>query len=72
MLKSTPQISFSELYMENSIRRSEFLKRLKSLINWEGREKEIRKIYQKGKGIKGQSAYSGISLFNDDAFESLV
>ncbi|XOD68240.1 MAG: transposase [Flavobacteriales bacterium Tduv] len=29
-----------------------------------GRDKEeIRKIYQKGQGIKGQPAYSGISLF---------
>ncbi|XOD66618.1 MAG: transposase [Flavobacteriales bacterium Tduv] len=27
-------------------------------------EKEIRKIYQKGQGIKVQPAYSGISLFN--------
>ncbi|XOD67892.1 MAG: transposase [Flavobacteriales bacterium Tduv] len=26
-------------------------------------EKKIRKIYQKGQGIKGQPAYSGISLF---------
>ncbi|XOD67620.1 MAG: hypothetical protein ACMUEL_06750 [Flavobacteriales bacterium Tduv] len=26
-------------------------------------EKEIRKIYQKGQGIKVQPAYSGISLF---------
>ncbi|XOD67846.1 MAG: transposase [Flavobacteriales bacterium Tduv] len=26
-------------------------------------EQEIRKIYQKGYGIKGQPAYSGISLF---------
>ncbi|XOD67832.1 MAG: hypothetical protein ACMUEL_08025 [Flavobacteriales bacterium Tduv] len=26
-------------------------------------QKEIRKIYQKGQGIKGQPAYSGISLF---------
>ncbi|XOD67860.1 MAG: hypothetical protein ACMUEL_08190 [Flavobacteriales bacterium Tduv] len=25
--------------------------------------KEIRKIYQKGQAIKGQLAYSGISLF---------
>ncbi|XOD67470.1 MAG: transposase [Flavobacteriales bacterium Tduv] len=25
--------------------------------------KEIRKIYQKGQGIKGEPAYSGISLF---------
>ncbi|XOD67644.1 MAG: hypothetical protein ACMUEL_06885 [Flavobacteriales bacterium Tduv] len=26
-------------------------------------KKEIRKIYQKGQGIKNQPAYSGISLF---------
>ncbi|XOD66632.1 MAG: hypothetical protein ACMUEL_00850 [Flavobacteriales bacterium Tduv] len=32
-------------------------------------EKEIRKIYQKGQGIKSQPAYSGISLFKDDVFE---
>ncbi|XOD68075.1 MAG: hypothetical protein ACMUEL_09465 [Flavobacteriales bacterium Tduv] len=45
MLKSTSQISFSELYLERSTRRSEFFKRLKTLINWERMEKEIRKIY---------------------------
>ncbi|XOD66991.1 MAG: hypothetical protein ACMUEL_02975 [Flavobacteriales bacterium Tduv] len=49
--------------MERSTRRNEFLKRLNTLIYWKRMEKEIRKIYQKGQGIKGQSAYSGISLF---------
>ncbi|XOD67765.1 MAG: transposase [Flavobacteriales bacterium Tduv] len=63
MLRSTAQISFSELYMECSTRRSEFFKRLNTLIHWKGMEKEIRKIYQKGQGIKSQLAYSGISLF---------
>ncbi|XOD66724.1 MAG: transposase [Flavobacteriales bacterium Tduv] len=33
------------------------------MIHWEGMEKEIRKIYQKGLGIKDQPLYSGISLF---------
>ncbi|XOD67985.1 MAG: transposase [Flavobacteriales bacterium Tduv] len=33
------------------------------MIHWEGMEKEIRKIYQKGQGIKEKPAYSGISLF---------
>ncbi|XOD67272.1 MAG: hypothetical protein ACMUEL_04705 [Flavobacteriales bacterium Tduv] len=42
---------------------SEFFKRLKTFIHGEGMEKEIRKIYQKGQGIKDQSAYSGILLF---------
>ncbi|XOD67595.1 MAG: transposase [Flavobacteriales bacterium Tduv] len=40
-----------------------FFKRLKTLIHWKGMEKEIRKIYQKGQGIKSQPAYSEISLF---------
>ncbi|XOD67426.1 MAG: transposase [Flavobacteriales bacterium Tduv] len=33
------------------------------MIYWEGMEKEIRKIYKKDQGIKGQFAYTGISLF---------
>ncbi|XOD67181.1 MAG: hypothetical protein ACMUEL_04130 [Flavobacteriales bacterium Tduv] len=63
MLRSTVQISFSELCMERSSRKSEFFKRLNTLIHCEGMEKEIRKIYQKVQGIKGQPVYSGISLF---------
>ncbi|XOD67039.1 MAG: hypothetical protein ACMUEL_03245 [Flavobacteriales bacterium Tduv] len=41
--------------MERSTRRSEFFKKLKTLILWEEMEKEIRKIYQKGQGIKGKA-----------------
>ncbi|XOD66876.1 MAG: transposase [Flavobacteriales bacterium Tduv] len=33
------------------------------MIPWEGMETEIRKIYQKVQRLKGQTAYSGISLF---------
>ncbi|XOD67471.1 MAG: hypothetical protein ACMUEL_05875 [Flavobacteriales bacterium Tduv] len=40
MLRSTAQISFSELYIERSSRRSEFFKRLKIFIQWEGMEKK--------------------------------
>ncbi|XOD67354.1 MAG: hypothetical protein ACMUEL_05155 [Flavobacteriales bacterium Tduv] len=53
MLRSTEQMSFSELDMERSTRRIEFFKRLNTLIHWEGLEKEIRKIYKKVQGIKG-------------------
>ncbi|XOD67990.1 MAG: hypothetical protein ACMUEL_08950 [Flavobacteriales bacterium Tduv] len=49
MLRSIVQIIVSELYMERSTRKSEFFKRLIPLIYWEGMEKEIRKIYQKGR-----------------------
>ncbi|XOD67769.1 MAG: hypothetical protein ACMUEL_07650 [Flavobacteriales bacterium Tduv] len=52
MLRSATQISFTELYMERSTKRSDLFKRLNILIHWEGMEKEIRKIYQKGQGIK--------------------
>ncbi|XOD66528.1 MAG: hypothetical protein ACMUEL_00235 [Flavobacteriales bacterium Tduv] len=33
------------------------------MSHWKRMEKEIRRIYQKGQGIKGQPAYSEISLF---------
>ncbi|XOD66971.1 MAG: hypothetical protein ACMUEL_02835 [Flavobacteriales bacterium Tduv] len=39
--------------MERFTRRSEFFKKLNILIHWEWMEKEIRKTYQKGPGIKG-------------------
>ncbi|XOD67186.1 MAG: hypothetical protein ACMUEL_04170 [Flavobacteriales bacterium Tduv] len=53
MLRNTAQISFNELYMERSTRRSEFFKKVKHpVIDWEGIEKEIRKIYQKTKEQK--------------------
>ncbi|XOD66656.1 MAG: MIOREX complex component 7 [Flavobacteriales bacterium Tduv] len=63
MLRSTAQISFSELYMEFFSRRSEFFKTLNTLIHSEGMEKEIRKIYQKVQGIKDQPVTVVISLF---------
>ncbi|XOD67868.1 MAG: hypothetical protein ACMUEL_08245 [Flavobacteriales bacterium Tduv] len=62
MLRSSAQISFSELYMEPSTRRSYFFKRLNTLFYWERMEKEIRKISQKGQVIKGQLFYNGILL----------
>ncbi|XOD66974.1 MAG: transposase [Flavobacteriales bacterium Tduv] len=63
MLRSTAQISFSELYMERSTRRSEFFKRLYTLIHWEMYGEKNKKNTSKRPGIKGHFAYSGISLF---------
>ncbi|XOD66684.1 MAG: hypothetical protein ACMUEL_01160 [Flavobacteriales bacterium Tduv] len=34
MFRRTAQISFSELYIEPSTRRSDFFKRLNTLIHW--------------------------------------
>ncbi|XOD67747.1 MAG: hypothetical protein ACMUEL_07505 [Flavobacteriales bacterium Tduv] len=42
------------------------------MIHWEGMEKEIRKIYQKVQGIKGQPTYSVSILIYNDAFKLLV
>ncbi|XOD66837.1 MAG: hypothetical protein ACMUEL_02050 [Flavobacteriales bacterium Tduv] len=72
MLRNTAQISFSELYTERFIRTSKFFKRLKTLIHLESMDKEIKKIYQKGQGIKSQPTYSSNIIIYDDAFESLV
>ncbi|XOD66620.1 MAG: hypothetical protein ACMUEL_00785 [Flavobacteriales bacterium Tduv] len=33
------------------------------MIHWKVNGKEIRKIYKKGQGLKGQFSYTGISLF---------
>ncbi|XOD67183.1 MAG: transposase [Flavobacteriales bacterium Tduv] len=49
--------------MKRSTRRSDFFKRLNTLIHWEEMEKEIKKIYQKVQGLNGQPFYSKISLF---------
>ncbi|XOD66790.1 MAG: hypothetical protein ACMUEL_01775 [Flavobacteriales bacterium Tduv] len=49
MLRSTAQIIFSELYMERSSRKSEFFKRLNTLIHWERMEKEIKKRIKKSR-----------------------
>ncbi|XOD68004.1 MAG: hypothetical protein ACMUEL_09050 [Flavobacteriales bacterium Tduv] len=35
MLRSTARITFSEVYMERSTKRSDLFKRLKTLIHWE-------------------------------------
>ncbi|XOD66860.1 MAG: hypothetical protein ACMUEL_02180 [Flavobacteriales bacterium Tduv] len=68
MLRSTAQIRFSDLYIDRSTRRSEFFKRLNTLIHWEDMEKEIRKIYQKVQGIKATCLQWNILIY-DDAFD---
>ncbi|XOD66792.1 MAG: hypothetical protein ACMUEL_01785 [Flavobacteriales bacterium Tduv] len=52
MLRSTAQISFIELYMERSTRRSKFFKRLKTLSQREEMEKETKKNISKSPGNK--------------------
>ncbi|XOD67632.1 MAG: hypothetical protein ACMUEL_06825 [Flavobacteriales bacterium Tduv] len=46
ILKSTA-LNFSELYIKRSTKRSDFLKRLKTLIHWEGMKKNKKNISKK-------------------------
>ncbi|XOD67695.1 MAG: hypothetical protein ACMUEL_07180 [Flavobacteriales bacterium Tduv] len=62
MLRSTAQISFSEIYMECSTRRSDFFKRLNTLIPLGMNGERNKKNISKRPGNKCQPAYSGISL----------
>ncbi|XOD68022.1 MAG: hypothetical protein ACMUEL_09160 [Flavobacteriales bacterium Tduv] len=52
MLISTSQINFSELYMERFSRRSEFFKRLNTLIHREVNGKRNKKNRSKKSGDK--------------------
>ncbi|XOD66930.1 MAG: hypothetical protein ACMUEL_02605 [Flavobacteriales bacterium Tduv] len=61
MIRSSAQISFNELYMERSTRRSEFFKML-NLYPLERDGERNKKNISKSQGIKGQLAYSEISL----------
>ncbi|XOD67784.1 MAG: hypothetical protein ACMUEL_07745 [Flavobacteriales bacterium Tduv] len=72
MLRRTAQISFSELYIEPSTRRSEFFKIIKHLDPL-GKDGEInKKNISKSTGNKRQYAYNEISLSNDNVFDLLV
>ncbi|XOD68078.1 MAG: hypothetical protein ACMUEL_09485 [Flavobacteriales bacterium Tduv] len=71
MLRSAAQISFSELYIDSSTRRSDFFKKLKTLMHREGMEKEIRK-YIKKPGNKRPTCLQWDIVIQDDAFDSLV
>ncbi|XOD67347.1 MAG: hypothetical protein ACMUEL_05120 [Flavobacteriales bacterium Tduv] len=44
MLRINAQLSFSERYMEHSTKRSEFFKRLNTVIHSEGMEKNKKNI----------------------------
>ncbi len=49
--------------MERKTRRSVFFKMINEIIDWKQLEREIDKIYKKGKSIDGRPSYPGTLLF---------
>ena len=63
MNKTNKAMSFAGLYVEKRTRKNKFFKQIDSIIDWSVIEKEINKIYKKGKSIDGRPSYKGILLF---------
>ncbi|WP_103327423.1 transposase [Bacteroidetes bacterium endosymbiont of Geopemphigus sp.] len=63
MINSNAQISLQNYIWSATRGKVNFFEKLNKLSDWGRIEKEIRKNYQKGVGLKGQPAYSGLSLF---------
>jgi IS5 family transposase len=49
--------------VEKRVRKNVFFKHINILIDWTELEKEIDKIYKRGKSVDGRPAYKGILLF---------
>ena len=56
-------MSFSEYYVNRRTRKNTFLKQINAIIDWTPIEKEINKVYKKGKSVDGRPSYPGILLF---------
>ncbi len=56
-------MSFSLAYVERRTRKNTFLRQIDQIIDWSKIEKEINKVYKKGKSVDGRPSYSGLLLF---------
>ncbi|GMT46276.1 MAG: hypothetical protein IEMM0006_2108 [bacterium] len=56
-------MSFSTPYVEKRTRRYTFLRQMDLLIDWTKLEKEINKVYKRGKSVDGRPSYPGLLLF---------
>lgn len=62
-LQKRTDMGFFEPWMERKTRRSNFFKMVNEIIDWTSIEREIEKIYKKGKSADGRPSYSGLLLF---------
>ena len=58
-----PQRSFVSAYVERHSQKVHFFNRVKSLIDWDAVDAELKKVYTKGMSEKGAKAYSPLLLF---------
>jgi IS5 family transposase len=63
MIKTNKAMSFGGLYVERRTRKNKFFTSISSIIDFDRLEKEINKVYKKGKSVDGRPSYSGILLF---------
>jgi IS5 family transposase len=63
MKKTNKAMSFAGLYIEKRTRKNTFFKHINSIIDWAVLEKEIDKVYKKGKSVDGRPSYRGLLLF---------
>jgi len=56
-------MSFSQVYVERRTRKNTFLRQINQIIDWTPIEKELNKVYKKGKSVDGRPSYSGLLLF---------
>ena len=56
-------MSFVSHHVVRRTRKNNFLRQIKQLIDWQPLEKEINKVYKRGKSADGRPSYPGILLF---------
>lgn len=56
-------MSFAGMYVDRRTRKNKFFTRINQVIDWSVLEKEIDKIYKRGKSVDGRPSYSGLLLF---------
>ena len=56
-------MSFAGLYVERRTRKNKFFASINNIIDWGTIEKEIDKVYKKGRSVDGRPSYRGLLLF---------
>lgn len=63
MIKKELHMSFVSHHVDRRTRKSTFLRQINTIIDWLPIEKEINKVYKRGKSVDGRPSYPGILLF---------
>lgn len=63
MIKKELHMSFVTDHVRRRTRKNNFLRQINILIDWKPIEKEISKVYKRGKSVDGRPSYPGILLF---------